>query len=173
MKITDRYASAINSRTLTVDPKTTMSDTDVLGAYGLAAKRAPLAVALSRLLAGDNRAQALIVDHLADDAWRHARHLRVKCSPVEAADLARACLAWYRHGACRPCGGHGKLKIPGTVTLGVEDCPACRGFGRMPLEAQVIKRHRELASWLVAIMKRELATAGPAAMAALAPKMDL
>lgn len=173
MKITERYASAINSRTLTVDPKTTMSDTDVLGAYGLAAKRAPLAVALSRLLAGDNRAQALIVDHLADDAWRHARHLRVKCSPVEAADLARACLAWYRHGACKPCGGHGKLKIPGSVTLGVDDCPACRGFGKMPLEAHVIDRHRELASRLVVIMERELATAGPAAMAALVPKMEL
>ena len=173
MKITDRYASAINSRTLTVDPKTTMSDTDVLGAYGLAAKRAPLAVALSRLLAGDNHAQAEVVQHLADDAWRHARYLRVKCSPVEAADLARACLAWYRHGACKPCGGHGKLKIPGTVTLGVEDCPACRGFGRMPLEAQVIEHHRELARRLVAMMERGLATAGPAAMERLAPRMEL
>lgn len=54
--ITDRYASAVNSHSLTVDPRTTMSDTDVLAAMGWASRQVPMAVALERLFAGDSTA---------------------------------------------------------------------------------------------------------------------
>ncbi len=46
MKITERYSSAVNSSDLTTKPDTRWSDTDVLGATGLAARYEPLGVAL-------------------------------------------------------------------------------------------------------------------------------
>lgn len=48
MKIQERYSAAINSKSLVSDPDTTWSDTDVLGAMGLASVSYPLATALVR-----------------------------------------------------------------------------------------------------------------------------
>jgi hypothetical protein len=63
MKIVDRYASAVRASSLKSEPDTTYSASDVLGAMGLAGKRHPLAVALTRLFTGDNTASGDIVNH--------------------------------------------------------------------------------------------------------------
>lgn len=173
MKIADRYASAIDSRNLGSKPDTTASDSDVLGAAGLAARKVPLGIALMRLLSGDNHASSDVVRILADKAVGKAYRMGNDCSRTQAEDLAQHVLMRYRHGACRPCGGHGKQLIAGTTTLGNKDCPACRGTGRIPLEKVVGMMQLELARWLDAEIERELAFAGPAAMKALAPSLDL
>ncbi len=171
--IIERYASAVRSTNLRSDVRSVASDTDVLGSMGLAARDFPLAVALQRLFCGDNKAAAAIAETLADDAWREARAMRVKLNRVEAYDMAQACLAWHRDGVCKPCGGHGKLLIPGTKTLGNRDCKDCRGVGKMPFERQFPGHQRELAGWLVAHMEQHQSKAGPEAMKRLSAHLSL
>lgn len=186
MRITDRYATAIRSSCLTVDERTRMSDTDVLGAMGLAdrclkegrdsegkpGRYAPLAVALERLFAGDNGACMLIVQLLSEMAWKRARATKVKLNRIGASDMAKACLAWHRDGVCKHCGGHGTLVIPGSTTLGPVACKHCKGAGKVPFERQFPHEQRELAAWMVVEMEREQCHAGPAAMRSLAPKLE-
>lgn len=173
MKIADRYATAVYSSNLGSKPDTTSSDSDVLGAAGLAARKVPLGIALMRLLSGDNHASADVVRILADKAVGKAYRMGNECGRAEAEDLGRAVLAWYRHSTCGACNGHGVLVIPGTTTLGNHECPACGGTGRRRLERDVAKLRLELARWLVAEVERELAFAGPEAMRALAPSLDM
>lgn len=173
MNIVDRYSTAVHSSNLGSKPETTASDSDVLGAAGLAARQVPLGVALMRLLAGDNHASSDVVRILADKAVGKGYRMGNECGRSEAEDLGRAVLAWYRHGTCARCGGHGVLLIPGTTTLGNHECPACRGDGRIRLDRQVPMVRLELARWLAAEVERELAFAGPAAMKALAPSLEL
>ena len=179
MKITDRYASAIGSSNLRSRPETAQSDTDVLGAFGLAARGnpitgregVPLAVALTRLFSGDNRAAVEIVGIMADMLWGKAAVMRVKVRRTEAEDMARAVLAWHRNGTCPACGGHGYAVLAGTTVLGDVECPACHGTGKRPFERNF--RHDDLARWLLAEIERESGKAGPAAMLMLAGRMDL
>lgn len=185
--IDQRYASAIRSSNLGVDDKTTRSDSDVLGAMGLADRtltrghdgrgnhsfRCPLAVPLTRLLAGDNNASREVVKILSVMAHKHSFVLDVRVNRTDCHEMALACLAWYRHGACKACGGHGKLVIPGTTTLGAQDCDACRGRGKMVFESAFPADWHVLANWLACEMERALGRAGPAAMAHLAPKLEL
>lgn len=178
MLIQDRYATAVRSSCLTVDERTRMSDTDVLGAMGLAdraltAAGHPLSVALERLFAGDNKASTTIVEVLMQMARGKAPALRTDITTAQARDMAKACLAWHRDGTCKPCGGHGQHVIPNTTTLGGAICKPCRGSGRVPFEKQFRHEWRELARWLVAEMEREQGRAGPAAMQAIAPRLDL
>lgn len=187
MKINDRYASAVHSSNLGVDGKTVMSDSDVLGAMGIAGrvltvghtsdgtpvKPVPLAVPLERLFSGDNRAAYEIVRMMGQMAFEHSFAIKVKINRVTATDMAKACLAWHRDGLCKPCGGRGKTLIPGTKTLSERDCPHCRGTGKIPFEQKFRPEHRDLARWLVAEMARAAGHAGPAAMRALAPSLDL
>ncbi len=63
--------------------------------------------------------------------------------------------------------------IAGTTTIGGDQCPKCRGTGKVLCERQFPLAQLELARWMLAEVEREMATAGPAAMAALAPKLDL
>ena len=173
MKILERYASAICSSNLLSEERTTYSDSDVIGAAGFAAHSHPLAMALQRLFAGDDRAAAAIVEILSQMAWAKAHALRVKLKRTEADDLAMAVLAWYREGVCKPCGGHGYAVIPGTLTIGEHECGACRGAGRVDFDGQFSTARRELARWLLAEVDSEQSKAGPAAMAALAPRLDI
>ena len=173
MKIMDRYAGAVRSSNLGSKPDTTYSDSDVIGAAGLAAKRAPLGVALMRLFSGDNHAIGEIVRILSAKAVGKAYRLGSEIGQVEADDVARAVLAWHRDGVCKPCGGHGQKLIPGTTTIGDETCAACRGGGRLLFDRQFSAGRLELAQWLVAELEREMAIAGPAAMMMLAPRLDL
>jgi hypothetical protein len=197
--ITERYAVAINAKSLVVDERTTFADSDVLGAMGLAAKHlaagwvttgpdegypireAPLAVPLQRLLSGDNKASHEVVGILAGMVWSRAagKNVKPKVTRVMAHDMARGCLAWHRHSACKACGGHGKLKIPGTNVLGDKNCQKCfdrtrqESTGRIPFETQFRAEHVDLARWLLAEMERALGRAGPEAMKAIAQRMEL
>lgn len=195
-RIQDRYATAVHSSDLGVDGKTFMSDSDTLGAYGIAGRAlevgmtstgepvtpSPLAVPLERLFAGDNNAVYDIVRQLADMAHEHSFRLRLKISHTQARDIAEACLAWHRNGTCAACEGRGYALIPGTKTLSENECQDCcashiparwRTPGRMPFERQFRPEWRELARWLVSQMEAAAGRAGPEAMKALAPRMDL
>jgi hypothetical protein len=195
--VEERYSTAVSSSNLAVNPRTSMSDTDVLGAMGIAdreltegkarrrnkdtgemeeeaIKPAPLAVALERLLTGgDNRAAHAIVRALADSVWREARGQKVKLTHADATEMARAVLAWYRHGVCKPCGGHGFELIPGTRTHGETRCDTCKGSGKRSLEREFKPPMRPLVTWLAAEIQREAGRAGPRAMAHLAARMEL
>ena len=170
-KILDRYASAVRSSNLRSNEATTYSDTDVLGAAGLAAKRNPLAIALARLFCGDNGAAPEIVTIMADMAWGKAQAINVKLRRVESIDIARAVLAWHRDGKCRVCGGHGFALIDGSRTIGDAECGKCYGTGRVPFDRNFKGQSLVVASWLIAEVEREQAKAGPAAMQKLAPRL--
>lgn len=170
MRVIERYTTAVNSGSLAVDERTTWSDSDVLGAAGLAARHQALGLALLRLFADDKPEQA--VSMLSDMAFRRARTLKVKLSQVQAGDLAKAVLGWYRHGTCQPCGGTGFKVIPGTPALG-DSCPHCGGTGKIPFDRQFPESVRELARWLSGEIDRSQVAAGRAAMAMLAPRLEL
>lgn len=190
-KIDQRYATAVQSSDLGSDPKTTRSDSDVLGAMALADRtltrgwrplpgggaehfvRCPLAAPLARLLAGDNGAAKTVVEILAKKAHRRSHVLDVRISFLDCKTMAVSCLAWFRDGTCRLCGGHGKLLIPGTVVLGNEDCQPCYGTGKVPFSSAFRPEWRVLAMWLAKEMDRALGRVGPVAMAHLAPQLEL
>jgi len=181
MRLTDRYASAINSGNLKSHPDTRQSDTDVLAAFGMAARGnsatgrqgVPLAVALARLFSGDNRAATTIVGILTELTWSKAIKMRVKIRRTQAQDMARAVLAWHRDGTCRPCSGHGYAVIGGTTVLGDAECPACHGSGKRRFEREFSIATEELARWLLAEIERESGKAAPAAMMMLADRIDM
>jgi hypothetical protein len=174
MRITERYSSAIKSSNLKSVEATTYSDSDVIGAYGLASKKHPLAVALTRLLAGDNHASGQVVEILSqmtrDRAGRTGVTLLVH---TQAVDIARAVLAWYRNGTCTACGGHGYEVLPGTPSLSNVECGACKGTGKILFDRQFPHQQRALATWLLNQVETQLSTAGPAAMAMLAPRLEM
>jgi hypothetical protein len=174
-KIIDRYSSAVRSSNLRSKEATTYSDSDVLGAMGLAAKQRPLAAALARLFTGDNHASGEIVEILAGLAWGKAAETHVQLKRPQATDMARAVLAWHRDGTCQTCKGHG-YAILGTIGAGRavvsdHDCPACKGTAKLPFGPQFPAERRSVAWWLLSQVEREQAHAGPAAMAALAKRL--
>lgn len=185
MSIVDRYSGAVNSSNLKSKPDTNCSDSDVLGAAGFASKPvrtvagvevrgSPLGIALMRLFAGDNTAAADLVRVMSRALVGKAWHWEKTALPeVEAEDMARAVLAWYRDGVCKVCGGHGKEKLVGAPGLSDRDCQACKGSGKVPFDKAFVIERRALARWMLAEVEREQTIAGPAAMAALAPRMEL
>lgn len=170
MRVLERYSQAVNSDNLTVDERTTYSDTDVLGAAGLAGRHNPLGLALTRLFA-DGKPEAALAQ-LADMAFKRARTMSVRLARAEAIELSQGVLGWYRFGTCQPCGGTAYQRVAGTPTLG-EACPHCLGTGKVPFERQFPHEWRELARWLSAEIDRAQAQAGADAMRALAPRMEL
>lgn len=170
MKLLERYSEAVNSSDLTVNERTTWSDTDVLGAAGLAGRHNELGLALTRLFADGKPAQALgIMEELA---FKRSRTLRVRITRVGAQDLAMAVLGWYRFGTCQPCGGTGYGVIAGTPVQG-DECPHCKATGKINFDRQFQPEVRELARWLSAEIDRAQAAAGSDAMEALAPRLNL
>ncbi len=172
MKFEDRYSTAIRAKNLRSDPNTRASDPDILGAAGLAGRTEPLAMALLRLFAGDNHASVSIVATMSEMAWGKAQVLGVKLKRVQADDLARAVLAWHRDGVCKACNGHGYALIEGSPGLSANECPACRGTGKVPFDKQFRMEWQDVARWLCAEIERESGRAGPAAMSKLAPRLD-
>jgi len=182
MRINDRYASAINSSRLVSHPDTKWSDTDVLGAFAIADKRLshgdgfskhPLAVPLQRLFVGDKTAAMEITRILTEIIRGKALSMRINIAQTQAQDMARATLAWFRNPSCQVCGGHGFKIIKGTTTVGDSRCHPCAGSGKVLLEMGFRLEHRELLRYVMAKMDREAAMAGPEAMRALSPKLDL
>lgn len=174
----DRYCTAVRSSNLKSKPDTTFSDSDVLGAGGLAAKRAPLAMALLRLFSGDNHAAREIVQQLGAMADGKAYRLGVTMTRLECEDMGRSVLAWCRDGRCKVCGGHGfrlagEAKIgEGRGVLSEHSCPAC-DRGRVPFDRQFKEERVELARWLRGQIEQEASKAGAMAMQSLAPRLDL
>ena len=179
-RITDRYASAVRSSNLRSKADTNMSDSDVIGAAGLAAKKSPLAIALMRLFTGDNRASVDIVRILTASVIGKAWHFyKLPLPRIEGADIAKAVLAWHRDGVCRVCGGHGFMVAgggglgEGRAVIGDAPCGACHGQGKVSFDRQFAMDRLELARWLRAEIEREQAIAGAEAMKALGPRMEL
>lgn len=160
-----------------------MSDTDVLGAMGIADRRLssgedhfsrhPLAVPLERMFLGDGSAATEVIGHLANTIRGKAQALRIRMTELQASDMARVALGWFRQPSCRVCGGHGFKIIHGTKTLGDSRCRPCNGSGKVQLEQAFRVEQRELVRWVMAQMEREAGMAGPAAMRALAPSLEL
>lgn len=183
MYIQNRYASAVSSSNLQTREETTMSDTDVLGAFAIADRRLsagvdhfskhPLSVPLERLFTGDKSAAQEIICILAGIVRGKARALRIRMTAVQASDMARVALGWFGNGACRVCGGHGFKLIPNTKTLGDSRCHPCNGTGKVQLELAFRVEQRELVRWVMAQLERESGQAGPAAMKALCPQLNL
>lgn len=183
MTIKDRYASAVNSSNLKSDPRTYMSDTDVLGAMGIADRRLsegvdqfskhPLAVPLERLFAGDNAAAGVIVGILSGIIRSKAKSMRIGMTETQASDMARAVLGWFRKPACPVCHGHGFSLFESAPSLSGQECFPCNGTGKVPLEQLYRLELRELVRWTISKMELESGMAGPAAMKALAPSLEL
>ncbi len=138
--------------------------TNVVGAVGMAGRKAPLATALLRLFVGDNKVSRDIVHIMAGMLVGKAYRLGQEIARVQAEDMARAVLAWHRDGSCKHCGGHGFLKLDGAPGLSDERCPHCRGTGRVPFNNQFSIDRLELARWLAAEVDREQQIAGVEAM---------
>ena len=157
-----------------------MSDSDVVGAVGLAAKKAPLAMALMRLfIGGDDReataAVAVMTRMLIGKAW----HLhKLELGEVQAGNIARKVMAWHRNGTCTTCHGLG-YKVIGSAhvfgesrsTLSDTPCDVCHGSRNLPFDSEFVIEHIELARWLRSEIEREQAIAGAEAMKALGPKL--
>jgi hypothetical protein len=170
MRLLERYSQAVNSDNLSVDARTTWSDTDVLGAAGLAGRHNPLGLALTRLFADGKPQEA--IQTLTDLAFNRSHHLKVRISRVEAYDLSCAVLAHYRFGTCQPCGGTGFLVIKDTPVHG-DECSHCKGSGKIPFDPLFPIEWLELARWMAGEIDRSQAQAGADAMRALAPRFDL
>lgn len=161
-RITEDYACAVERGV----------STDVVGAVGLAGKRHKLATALLRLFVGDNHAARDIVHLMAGMAVGKAYRLGNELGRVEAEDLSRAVLAWHRDSRCKPCGGLGLLKMPGTPHLSGTACSHCRGSGRIPFDMQFRMDRLEVARWLASEVEREQAIAGREAMRKLNARLS-
>ena len=183
MTITDRYATAVRASTLKparesmpegTDPARTAAPVDVIGAFGLMSRMRPLAAALVRLLeGGDNSAERHVVNELAAVVEGRAYRTGVEITRPQAVAMSQAVLAWYRHGTCSHCGGHGFERVEGAPMLSGSACKPCKGTGRIPFASQFALERQELAAWTLGKVEREIALAGPAAMAKLAPRLDL
>lgn len=173
MTIIDRYASAVRSSNLRSNPDTTKSDTDVLGAAGLAAKRTPLAMELLRLFVGDNDNGRKVSMTMADMLSSKAHAIGTHLLRVDAMSISRAVLAWHRDGKCRACNGLGFKIFDRSPTLSDQACHVCRGTTKIPFDPQFDAEHLEIARWLLAELEREMAIAGGEAMKSLAPRLDL
>jgi hypothetical protein len=170
MKVLERYSQAVNSSDLTVDERSTWSDTDVLGAAGLAGRHNPLGLALTRLFA-DGKPEEAIAE-LTELAMKRARTLRIKFTRIQSEDLSKAVLGWHRFGTCQPCGGTGYTVIKDTPVHG-DECSHCKGGGKLLFDRQFQHEALGLAQWLSAEIDRSQAAAGSDAMRALAPRLDL
>lgn len=194
MAIADRYASAVHAGSLKPAgikgrDEDRPQNPDVLGAFGLAAKTladghdrrgktvppAPLAVPLARLLSGDSRAVYEIVRLLTELAFRQSYEMDVRVSLGECKRMAQATLAWFRHGTCTECGGHGYELIPGAPMLSERECKACAGRdrGKVPFAPQFDKRHRALAEWMREQVELSVGRAGPQALRHLSSRAAL
>lgn len=174
--ITDQYASAARSGNMRSKADTTRSDSDVVGAFGLMGKQRPLAAALCRLLlAGDDLATRDVVQELAAIIEGRAWRTNVPITRLEAEDMGKAVLAWYRNGTCTHCDGLGFDKVPGVPALSGNACRHCdpRHPGKVPFTAAFPMERIELAWFTLDKIEREIALAGPAAMAKLAPQLEL
>jgi hypothetical protein len=144
LKIVERYASAVRSSNLRSIERTTISDSDVIGAVGLASKTDYLGALLLRFELGDNRAARECAGVMAHRAHVHFPKLH----PRTAVDLASALLAFTRSDVCPDCNGLGREVIAGTPTLGTKECKTCGGTGKKRIDRQFAKEHMPVVDWM-------------------------
>lgn len=168
--ITERYFSSVRSSNLRSIERTTRSDSDVVGAVGLAAKREPLGVALMRLFTGDNGAADQVILILAG---RIKDHFQGQLSSTQSRDVAAGVLEWNRNSVCTSCNGSGYEVIPGTPSLSDHECKACRGTGKRLFQKQFHRDKLKFADWAQAQIETAQSRAGQEAMRAIAPSLDL
>lgn len=126
MRIDQRYASAVNSKTLINDEL--HLDCDTLAAVALSSK---LGSMLYRLrYAGDNAALLDLLPIWRTMVRKHATKLKYE---IHAEDVADTSLAYWLNEICRECHGRGHPVIIKTPTLADATCPACSGSGKRPL----------------------------------------
>ena len=123
-----------------------------------------------RLLAGQNRGVAEVVEAMARMAFGKSKRLHLAIEWIDAEDMAKMVLAWYRHGRCNPCGGRGYQVIEGTARLG-NQCPACHGSGKRNFDDEFALERIELARWLLCELEREIPKGASAAMSLLASEL--
>ncbi len=180
MEAADRYAIAATSSNLKSGP-----DTDMLGAGAFISKRirfadtpearpgSPLAVALLRLCTGDRRAADELISILTAMMVGKAYRQGSEIGHPAASIIARLVIDWFRDPACKPCGGLGFRIIKHTPTLGAKLCKVCDGARKRDFEGMFQRERVHLARWALVELEREMSLAGPAAMAALAPKLSV
>lgn len=168
--ITERYFSAVRSSNLRSIERTTRSDSDVVGAVGLAAKREPLGAALMRLFTGDNGAISHIVWVLEN---KLIEHFAGQISVAQARDVAARVLEWNRNSVCTSCNGSGYEVIPGTPSLSDHECKSCRGTGKRLFQKQFHRDKLKFADWAQVQIEMAQSRAGQEAMKAIAPSLNL
>ena len=170
MKILERYNTAIHASNLKPDNNTIHADLDVIGAAGLAARYEPMGIALARMLAGGGQGDVIAV--MAEAAYSYSQKIKGgRVTRLQAEDISKAVLAWFRDGRCDPCKGTTFQIIPGTPSLG-HACPACKGTGKLLFEKQFRQDWQQLAVWLQKEVQRSQANAGVIAMRKIAPTLD-
>jgi len=185
LSITDSYAAGVSRGNLRpakesmpdgADPVKTAAKIDVIGAFAFMAAKHPLAGALCRLLlGGDDLAARDVVHELAVVIEGRAYRTNVTITRLQAEDMGKRVLAWYRHGTCTHCGGLGFEKIDGTTSLSGNRCKHCdpRHPGKVAFASEFALERLELAWFALAKVEREIALAGAAAMDKLAPRLEL
>jgi hypothetical protein len=175
--IQERYSQAIRSANLTCDANTTFSDLDVIGAMAIADRRLSQgrmprigSGVISRLLAGDQSSLRDAVLLLSGRVILRADEDGIFLSSLQAADIAKSCIAWLVLGRCGVCGGHGKEWARGAPIASDEPCAACAGSGKPPFIGSFAVAHRDIAKWTVQEMARDLGLCGAEALRALAPR---
>jgi hypothetical protein len=174
----NRYASAVRSKNLRSegrgDEHTT--DADVIAAAGLAGravrtlpdgttrKGTPMAMALLRLYVGDKSAVDKLVANMREMVRGKAFFQDGEDIPATVAtDIAKAVLGWHVHGVCKVCKGR-KFKTlheaighetEGRQVLSDQNCPACKGTGRVDFDGQFALVHLGYARWLLTELERE------------------
>jgi hypothetical protein len=173
LNIAKRYATSVNSSCLTVDARTTFSDTDCLGAMGLAAREFPLGAALQRLFVdGKAKECASVMAAMAFD--RGNRIKGAAMSQAEAQVMAEKVLGWFRFGTCQSCGGTGKeIVIEPKPHLSEFDCQDCHGTGKQLFDRNFRAQQLDVARWLRDQVQKHQAMAGAAAMRKIADQFDL
>lgn len=171
--IQTRYGSAISSSNLRSCAETSSSDSDVLGAAGLAAKHSPLAISLMRLFVGGDQHGTALVEHMTRMLVGKAYRLKPPINEAGASIIARLVLDWHRDSACKKCGGHGFKLMTNAPSLSDKRCESCDGSGKRSFDDLFHPDRVDLATWLLVEVERETAIAGPLAMQYLAPRLDL
>lgn len=186
----ERYASAVSGGSLKSEPDTTFSNSDVIGAMGLAGKAwrtlpngdkvrgRPLAAAIFRVLMAENDSGRDAIAIMVQMLTGRAPLMGLDLNAVVAEAIAEHVLEWHRHNACAACYGHGYKAVGGPfgfgrAVIGDVPCDDCCGSGKRSFDAIFNDRLRPIAQWMRERVEAETSRAAAAAMEALAPQEEI
>lgn len=131
--IQEKYTRARNTSNLKSEPRSRQSPADILAAAGMASQDKDNGTAMllwEVLFRGKTQSKLALVEVLSRDLFFVMRRQKLEGDPRR---IAMEVVAWYLHGTCKPCGGLGMEKMPGTPALSGRLCKACHGTKRVPL----------------------------------------